>query len=158
MYKRKSLSKDLQICRAFFLLFVRHLGFSPLIKNIGCIYIFNCLDKKERLEEGVATHSSILAWRIPWTEVPGRLQSTGSHKVRQDWSNLIHTQEREKREAKRRREREEREFTYISYQFELQISDMEIFLPADMFLIHTLLVHVCWEASVVSDSLQPRGL
>ena len=30
--------------------------------------------------EGVATHSSILAWRIPWTEEPGGLQSTGSHK------------------------------------------------------------------------------
>ena len=30
------------------------------------------------LEEGMATHSSILAWRIPWTEEPGGLQSTGS--------------------------------------------------------------------------------
>ena len=30
-----------------------------------------------RLEEGMATHSSILAWRIPWTEEPGGLQSTG---------------------------------------------------------------------------------
>ena len=30
------------------------------------------------LEEGMATHSSILAWRIPWTEEPGRLQPTGS--------------------------------------------------------------------------------
>ena len=29
------------------------------------------------LEEGMATHSSILAWRFPWTEEPGRLQSTG---------------------------------------------------------------------------------
>ena len=32
------------------------------------------------LEKGVATHSSILAWRIPWTEEPGRLQSKGSQK------------------------------------------------------------------------------
>ena len=31
--------------------------------------------------EGMATHSSILAWRIPWTEEPGRLQSTGSERV-----------------------------------------------------------------------------
>ena len=30
------------------------------------------------LEKGMATHSSILAWRIPWTEEPGRLQSSGS--------------------------------------------------------------------------------
>ena len=33
------------------------------------------------LEEGMATHSSILAWRIPWTEEPGRLQSIGSQTV-----------------------------------------------------------------------------
>ena len=32
---------------------------------------------EDRLEEGVAAHSSILAWRIPWTEEPGGLQSTG---------------------------------------------------------------------------------
>ena len=34
------------------------------------------------LEEGTATHSSILAWRIPWTEEPGGLQSIGSQKSR----------------------------------------------------------------------------
>ena len=33
------------------------------------------------LEEGIATHSSILAWRIPWTEEPGGLQSVGSQRV-----------------------------------------------------------------------------
>ena len=33
------------------------------------------------LEKEIATHSSILAWRIPWTEKPGRLQSTGSQRV-----------------------------------------------------------------------------
>ena len=36
------------------------------------------------LEKGMATHSSILAWRIPWTEEPGRLQSMGSQRVRHD--------------------------------------------------------------------------
>ena len=36
------------------------------------------------LEEDMATHSSILAWRIPWTEEPGRLQSMGSQRVRHD--------------------------------------------------------------------------
>ena len=34
---------------------------------------------EDPLEEGMATHSSILAWRIPWTEVPGGLHSIGSH-------------------------------------------------------------------------------
>ena len=40
------------------------------------------LGQEDPLEEGMATHSSILAWRIPWTEEPGELQSTGSHRVR----------------------------------------------------------------------------
>ena len=34
------------------------------------------------LEEGMATHSSIIAWKIPWTEEPGELQSIGSKRVR----------------------------------------------------------------------------
>ena len=36
---------------------------------------------KDPLEEGMATHSSILAWRIPWAEGPGRLQSMGSQEL-----------------------------------------------------------------------------
>ena len=36
----------------------------------------------------MATHSSVLAWRIPGTEKPGRLQSMGSHRVGHDWSDL----------------------------------------------------------------------
>ena len=36
------------------------------------------LGKEDSLEEGMANQSSILAWRVPWTEEPGRLQSTGS--------------------------------------------------------------------------------
>ena len=36
------------------------------------------------LEKGIATHSSILAWRIPWTEKPGRLWSIGSQRVKHD--------------------------------------------------------------------------
>ena len=39
---------------------------------------------EDPLEKGMATHSSILAWRIPWTEKPGRLQSMGSSRVRLD--------------------------------------------------------------------------
>ena len=35
-------------------------------------------DQEDPLEKGMATHSGILAWRIPWTEEPGGLQSTGS--------------------------------------------------------------------------------
>ena len=39
----------------------------------------------------MATHPSILAWRIPWKEEPGRLQSIGSQRVRHDWSDLAHS-------------------------------------------------------------------
>ena len=38
------------------------------------------------LEKGMATHSSILAWRIPWTEEPGRLQSIWLQRVGHDWA------------------------------------------------------------------------
>ena len=42
------------------------------------------LSWEDPLEEGMVTHPSILAWRIPQTEEPGRLQSTGSQKFRHD--------------------------------------------------------------------------
>ena len=42
------------------------------------------LGQEDPLEEGMATHSSILAWKTPWTEEPGRLQSMGSQRVRHD--------------------------------------------------------------------------
>ena len=42
------------------------------------------LDQEDPLEEEIATHSSILAWKIPWTKEPGGLQSVGSQRVRHD--------------------------------------------------------------------------
>ena len=42
------------------------------------------LGQEDPLEEGTATRSSILAWRIPWTKELGRLQSIGSQRVRHD--------------------------------------------------------------------------
>ena len=46
------------------------------------------LGQEDPLEKGMATHSSILAWRISWTEEPGGLQSIESQRVRQDWAYL----------------------------------------------------------------------
>ena len=40
---------------------------------------------EDSLEKGIATHSGILVWRIPWTEEPGGLQSMGSQRVGHDW-------------------------------------------------------------------------
>ena len=45
---------------------------------------------EDPLEKEMATRSSILAWRIPWKEVPGRLQSTGSQSVRHDLVTSLH--------------------------------------------------------------------
>ena len=44
------------------------------------------LGREDPLEKEMATHSSILAWRISWTEEPGGLQSMGSQRVRHDWT------------------------------------------------------------------------
>ena len=43
------------------------------------------------LQKGMATYSSILAWRIPWPEEPGRLQSMGSQRVRHNWTTNTFT-------------------------------------------------------------------
>ena len=45
------------------------------------------LDQEDPLEKGMATHSSILVWRIPWREEPGRLQSMGSQNSQTQLSN-----------------------------------------------------------------------
>ena len=53
------------------------------------------LGKEGPLDEGMATHTSIIAWRMPWTEEPGRLQSLGSQRVGHDWSDLaMHTRKK----------------------------------------------------------------
>ena len=44
------------------------------------------LGQEDPLQEGMAAHSSILAWTVPWTEETGRLQSTGSQRVGHDCS------------------------------------------------------------------------
>ena len=43
------------------------------------------MGREDPLGKGIATHSSTLAWRIPWTEEPGGLQSMGSQRVGHDW-------------------------------------------------------------------------
>ena len=46
------------------------------------------LGGEDPLEEGMETHSSILAWRIPWTEEPGGLQTTELQRIRDNWATL----------------------------------------------------------------------
>ena len=50
---------------------------------------FRSMGWEDPLEKEMATHSSILAWRIPWTEEPGGLQSTGSQRFGHDWATSL---------------------------------------------------------------------
>ena len=56
------------------------------VKNLPAMWEtqVQSLGQEDPLEEEMVTHSSILAWRIPWTEEPDGLQSTGSRRVRHD--------------------------------------------------------------------------
>ena len=57
-------------------------------KNLPTIWEIwvRSLGREDSLEKGIATHSNTLAWRIPRTEEPDRLQSTGLQRVRYDWA------------------------------------------------------------------------
>ena len=57
-----------------------------MVKNLTIVLEIQVtpLPREDPLEEGMAIHSSILAWRIPCTEEPGGLQSIGSQRVRHD--------------------------------------------------------------------------
>ena len=50
-------------------------------KESACNIRVQSLDQEDPLEKGMATHSIILAWEIPWTEEPGNLQTMGSQRV-----------------------------------------------------------------------------
>ena len=52
----------------------------PIAGDVRCNV--RSLSQEDPLEEGMAAHSSILAWRIPWTEEPGWLRSMGSQRLR----------------------------------------------------------------------------
>ena len=59
---------------------------AQMVKNLPAMQEtqVKSLGWEDPLEKGIATHSSILAWRIPWIEGPGRLQTMGSQRVGHD--------------------------------------------------------------------------
>ena len=59
-----------------------------MVKNLPAVQEIpvQSLGLDDPLEKEMATHSSILAWKISWTEEPGELQSTGSQRVRHNWA------------------------------------------------------------------------
>ena len=92
--KIKSFTFSPSICQE-----VMHIwGFwgGSVVKNLPAVQEMQewSLGQEDPLEEGMATHSSILAWRIPWTQEPGGLQSTGPQRVGHDWSDWAHTHTR----------------------------------------------------------------
>ena len=64
-----------------------------MIKNLPAMQEtrVQSLGHEDPLEKGMATHCSSLAWRIPWTEEPGGIQSMGSQKVGQDFATNTFT-------------------------------------------------------------------
>ena len=66
---------------------------AQMLKNVPTVQETQVqfLGRKDPLEKRMATHSSILAWRIPWTEEPDGLQFMGSQKVGQDWATNTFT-------------------------------------------------------------------
>ena len=86
------------------------------------------------LEEGMTTHSSVLAWRIPWSEEPGRLQSMRLWRVGHDWNDLawlLHARNKAKtrfllfHSLWKERNRGERQYTAISIIFRM-LGDAEL--------------------------------
>ena len=62
-----------------------------MVKNLSAmreVWVLS-LGWEDPLEEETVTHSSFLAWEIPWTEEPGRLQSMGSLRVGHDWATTL---------------------------------------------------------------------
>ena len=59
---------------------------AQMVKNLPAVQDIQVqsLDQEDPLEKGMATHSRILTWKIPWTEEPGGLQFMGSQRVRHD--------------------------------------------------------------------------
>ena len=66
---------------------------AQMVKNLPAMQKtwVQSLSWEDPLEKGIATHSSILAWRIPWTEEPGRLQFLGSQGIRHNWATFTFT-------------------------------------------------------------------
>ena len=75
-------SLQIAYCRLLFF-------FNPVCHSVFLSGAFSLLTVKVIIDiYAMAPHSSTLAWKIPWTEEPGWLQSMGSHRVGHDWSNL----------------------------------------------------------------------
>ena len=125
------------------------------------------LDREDPLEKKMATCSSILAWRIPWTEEPGGLQSMGSQTVGHNWvTNTIHTHMLANKTLKNKKNSE----GIISPHSRLILFQLTVIKTVGFYLLLFVLVNidvlnsepsdlkVNVSHSVVSNSLRFHGL
>ena len=65
---------------------------AQMVKRLSTVRetLVQALAWEDPLEKEMAIHSSTIAWKIPWTEEPGRLQSMGLQRVRHDWASSLH--------------------------------------------------------------------
>ena len=110
--------------------------------------VVRSLGQEDPLKKGMATHSSILAWRIPWTEEPGGVQSMGSQGVRHDWATNTFTHTHSMcltvPEAERDRNKTPPALPCVSLS--------RLYLPLDLCYKSRLCVHVGWESEPISQS------
>ena len=99
------------------------------------------LDQEDPLEEEMATHSSILAWKISWPEKPGGLQSIRSQRIAHDWAHTCLQAWSQK----------------LWTSFHCKVACMSSSLESGWLYIY-LFGSVQFSHSVVSDSLQPHGM
>ena len=109
-----------------------------LVKHLSTMWEtwVQSLGWEDVLEKEMATHSSILAWKIPWMEEPGRLQSMGSQRVGHDWETSL---------------------SLFTYAVSLSKS------PSTVQVLSSWKSALCWvllllSCQAVSNSLQPHGL
>ena len=94
-----------------------------MVKNLPAVQEtwLRSLGWEDPLERGMATHSSILAWRIPWTEKPGGLQSMGSQRVGHGWATNTHSH--------------------------THINSIYVSIPISQFHIYVLIYDICFSLS-----------
>ena len=96
------------------------------------------LGQEDPLEKGMAIYSRILAWRIPWTEEPGRLQSMGLQRVRHGWATNTHTHTVINSSMKALGRQRFKQGTKTWYEFPWWLSDKRICLPVQETRIQSL--------------------
>ena len=99
LFKKKCIIWGFSLILFLLMMCLSYVSFALILIRVNCIW-YKCLPamretwvwslgREDPLEKEMATHSSILAWRIPWTEEPGGLQSTGLQRVGHDWATSL---------------------------------------------------------------------